>query len=114
MSEINSSQQLVSAYEQYKQMLATRLGTVVDEDALIASVSKTSAVVTCENHSKVGGLYAAVSETLAAKHPAPIEYVAVEDEFGEVGPQDYLQKRFGLTVERILEKARLALSRKPA
>ena len=86
----------------------------LDEETLIASASKTSAVVTCENHNKIGGLYAAVSETLAAKRPTPIEYVAVEDEFGEVGPQDYLQQRFGLTVERILEKAHLALSRKPA
>ena len=84
----------------------------LDVEALIASVRKTGAVVTSENHNKVGGLYAAVSEALAANLPAPVEYVAVEDEFGEVGPQDYLQKRFGLTVERIVEKAHRALNRK--
>ncbi len=84
----------------------------LDRDALLASVKETGAVVTCENHNRVGGLYAAVSETLAAKYPSPVEYVAVEDEFGEVGPQDYLQKRFGLTAEHIVEKARAALARK--
>jgi transketolase len=84
----------------------------LDEEALLASVTRTGAVVTCENHNRVGGLYAAVSECLAARYPAPVEYVAVEDEFGEVGPQDYLQKRFGLTHEHIVEKARRALARK--
>ena len=84
----------------------------LDVDALIASVKKTGAVVTCENHNRVGGLYAAVTEALAAHYPAPAEYVAVEDEFGEVGPQDYPQKRFGLTAEHIVEKARAALARK--
>ena len=84
----------------------------LDAEALIASVRKTGAVVTCENHNKVGGLYAAVSEALAANLPAPVEYVAVEDEFGEVGPQDYLQRCFGLTTEHIVEKARRALKRK--
>jgi transketolase len=84
----------------------------LDVDALIASARKTGAVVACENHNKVGGLYAAVSEALSANLPTPVEYVAVEDEFGEVGPQDYLQVRFGLTAERVVEKARRALERR--
>lgn len=84
----------------------------LDEEALVDAVSKTGAVVTAENHNRVGGLYAAVSEALARRNPAPVEYVAVEDEFGEVGPQDYLQSRFGLTAEHICEKARAAIKRK--
>lgn len=84
----------------------------LDVETLLASVKETRALVTSENHNRVGGLYAACSEALAANYPAPVEYVAVEDEFGEVGPQDYLQKRFGLTAEHIAEKARQALSRK--
>ena len=35
MSEIRSSEQLASAYEQYKGLLATRLGTVIDDDTLM-------------------------------------------------------------------------------
>lgn len=84
----------------------------LDEEALIDAVSRTGAVVTAENHNRVGGLYAAVSEVLARRLPMPVEYVAVEDEFGEVGPQDYLQKRFGLTAEHICEKVRAVIKRK--
>jgi transketolase len=68
--------------------------------------------VTAENHNRVGGLYAAVAEALGLNQPTPVEYVAVEDEFGEVGPQDYLQKRFGLTAERIAEKVKKVIARK--
>ena len=41
-------------------------------------------------------------------------YVAVEDEYGEVGPQDYLEERFGLTAEHIVEAAKAAAARKRA
>ena len=84
----------------------------LDTDTLLTYAAKTRAVVTAENHNRVGGLFAAVSEALAQKLPLPVEYVAVEDEYGEVGPQDYLQKRFGLTAEHIAEKARAAIARK--
>ena len=60
----------------------------------------------------MGGLYSAVAEALVGECLVPVEYVAVEDTFGEVGPQDYLQKRFGLTAEQICQKARAACARK--
>ena len=53
-----------------------------------------------------------MADALAANRPAPLECVAVEDQFGEVGPQDYLQQRFGLTAGHIVEKARRAIARK--
>lgn len=84
----------------------------LDAEALLNSARRTSAVLACENHNKIGGLYAAVCETLAAHHPVPAAYVAVEDEFGEVGPQDYLQKRFGLTAEHVEEAAKALIARK--
>ncbi len=84
----------------------------LDERLLLKYAEKTGAVVTAENHSRIGGLYSAVAECLSGQCPLPVEYVAVEDEFGEVGPQDYLEKRFGLTAERIAEKVRKAVGRK--
>ena len=84
----------------------------LDVEALVGAAKRTGAVVTAENHNRVGGLYAAVSEALSLNHPTPVEYVAVEDEFGEVGPQDYLQKRFGLTAEHIAEKVKKVITRK--
>ena len=60
-------------------------------------------IVVTENHNRIGGLYSAVCETLARENTAKIDVVAVNDEYGEVGPQDYLQKRFGLTADHIVE-----------
>ena len=71
--------------------------------AVTEYAKKTGAVVTVENHNYIGGLYSAVAECLAAKYPVPMGRVAVEDEFGEVGPVDYLAERFGLTVEHIVQ-----------
>jgi transketolase len=84
----------------------------IDEDAVVQYAKSTGAVVTAENHNKVGGLFSAVSDVLARKCPTPAEYVAVEDEFGEVGPQDYLQKRFGLTADNIVAKVKAVHARK--
>lgn len=84
----------------------------IDREAVTEYAKRTGAVVTAENHNKIGGLYSAVCDVLAAECPVPVEYVAVEDCFGEVGSQSYLQERFGLTAEHIVEAAKKAVSRK--
>ena len=84
----------------------------LDVDCVLRWAEKTGAVVTAENHNRVGGLTSAVSEVLALKRPTPLEYVAVEDCFGEVGPQGYLQERFGLTAEHVAEAVRAVIKRK--
>ncbi len=84
----------------------------LDEQAVVESAKKTGAVLVTENHNKIGGLYAAVCEALANNHPTPCDCVAVQDEYGEVGPQDYLQKRFGLTADNIVKTAKELLKRK--
>jgi len=84
----------------------------LDVEGLLHSAKKTGAVLVAENHNKIGGLYAAVCEALAFHHPTPAACVAVEDEYGEVGPQDYLQQRFGLTKEHIVQVAQDLIKRK--
>ncbi|MBR0198693.1 MAG: transketolase family protein [Oscillospiraceae bacterium] len=84
----------------------------LDAEAVISWAEKTGAVVVAENHNRYGGLCSAVSEVLAERRPTPAAFVAVEDEFGEVGPQGYLQERFGLTAAHIEEAARSVLKRK--
>ena len=84
----------------------------LDVGAVEAWAKKTGAVVVAENHNRFGGLYSAVSEVLAERCPTPAACVAVEDEFGEVGPQGYLQQRFGLTAEHVAEAVRNVLKRK--
>lgn len=78
----------------------------LDTETVLAYAGKTGRVVVAENHNRIGGLYSAVCEALARENLARIDYVAVEDVFGEVGPQSYLQERFGLTAKHIVEKVK--------
>ncbi len=75
----------------------------LDAETVCRYAKATGRVVVAENHNKIGGLYSAICEALAKENLAKVDYVAVEDEFGEVGPQDYLQQRFGLTAKHIVE-----------
>ena len=80
------------------------------DDALVrAWAEKTGAVVTAENHNKIGGLTSAVQSAICGL-PVRFGYVAVEDTFGEVGPQTYLRERFALTDTHIVETVRRILA----
>ena len=84
----------------------------LDGETLLALSRKTGAVVTCENHSMIGGLHAAVAALLSEEMPVPVGCVAVKDVFGEVGPIDYLRQRFKLTAEEIVLQAKKTISLK--
>ena len=105
------------AMEAAKQLAAQGVDTaVIDpitikpfDDALIREyAAKTGLVVTAENHNKIGGLTSAVQNAICGL-PAKFGAVAIEDEFGEVGPQDYLRERFALTDEHIVQVVKLLL-----
>ena len=84
----------------------------LDEEAVLASVRKTGAVVTCEEHNRYGGLGEAIAQVLTANHPVPQEFVAVNDSFGESGkPADLLDK-YGLSVADVVAAAKRAVGRK--
>jgi len=84
----------------------------IDRDMIIQCAKETGAVVTAENHSIINGLGSAVAEVLSENMPVPLERVGIKDLFGEVGPVDYLAKRFELTSGDIAEKVRKAIIRK--
>jgi transketolase len=84
----------------------------LDKGAVLSAAEETGALVVVENHNKIGGLYSAICDCLAAFCPVPVEVVAVNDEFGEVGDVTYLKKRFGLMAENIMTKVKTVLSRK--
>jgi transketolase len=84
----------------------------LDEEAVLASVSKTGCVVTAEEHQINGGLGDSVAQLLSRKHPAPQEFVAVNDSFGESGTPDQLMKKYGLDTVNIIEAAEKVLKRK--
>ncbi|MFN4122008.1 MAG: transketolase family protein [Flavobacteriales bacterium] len=84
----------------------------LDEAAVIASVSKTGCAVSAEEHQRFGGLGESIAGVLAANRPAPLEFVAVNDTFGESGTPEELMKKYGLDVPDIIAAARKAISRK--
>lgn len=84
----------------------------LDEELVLQAARETGAIVTAENHNVINGLGSAVAEVVAQHYPVPVERVGVQDLFGEVGSVEYLMKRFGLTSEEIVAKAKRALQRK--
>ena len=84
----------------------------IDAELVAKCARETGAIVVAENHNIIGGLCSAVSDVIVRNCPVPVEFVGVNDEFGEVGPQDYLMERFGLTSGNIVTKVRDAIGRK--
>lgn len=84
----------------------------LDEEAILEAAAQTGAIVTAENHNVINGLGSAVSELLAKNLPTPMEMVGVQDEFGEVGPVNYLRERFGLTDSNIVDAVQRVIARK--
>ncbi len=84
----------------------------LDTKAILNSVTKTGAVLCAEEHMKNGGLGDSIAQLLAEKHPVPMEFVAVDDSFGESGDPMELLKKYGLSSEAIVEKALKCIKRK--
>jgi len=84
----------------------------IDKEALIASATKTGAVVTAEEHQIMGGMGSAVSEVLSANFAVPMGFVGVNNTFGESGTPGELMKKYGCKSVNIVEKALEVLKRK--
>jgi transketolase len=77
----------------------------LDQEAILSSVRKTGCVVTAEEHMRNGGLGDSIAQLLAITHPVPLEFVAVNDQFGESGKPEELLKKYGLDVPDIVAAA---------
>ncbi|SFS87501.1 transketolase family protein [Sphingobacterium wenxiniae] len=84
----------------------------LDEEAVLASVTKTGCVVTAEEHNRLGGLGDSVAQLLVSKRPTPQEFVAVNDSFGESGTPAQLMEKYGLNAAAIVAAARKVITRK--
>ena len=78
----------------------------LDEELVLEAAKKCGKVITCEEHSIIGGLGEAVSSLLSEKCPTPVKRIGVNDEFGHSGPAADLLKQFGLSAEHIVEVAK--------
>ena len=84
----------------------------LDEELVIKAAKETGAIVTAENHNTCCGLGSVVANCLAKNHPTVQEFVGVQDQFGQVGPQDFLMDTYGLRAANIVEAVKKAISRK--
>ena len=84
----------------------------LDEELVIKAAKETGAIVTAENHNTCCGLGSVVANCLAKNRPTVQEFVGVQDEFGQVGPQDFLMDTYGLRAANIVEAVKKAISRK--
>ena len=78
----------------------------LDEELIVKAAKECGKVITCEEHSIIGGLGEAVSSLLAEKCPTLVRRIGVNDEFGHSGPAVPLLKQFGLSSEHIVEVAK--------
>ncbi|MCG8539588.1 MAG: transketolase family protein [Clostridia bacterium] len=78
----------------------------IDKEIIIKAGRETKGIVTVEEHSILGGLGSAVAEVLAENHPTLLKRVGINDTFGESGKPDELMKKYGLTAENIIAKAK--------
>ena len=84
----------------------------LDEHLLLEVIKKCGAVVTVEEHQVKGGLGGAVAELVAREHPVPIEFVGMQDTFGETGEPEELIEKYGMGVESIKKAIKKVAKRK--
>jgi transketolase len=84
----------------------------LDEKTILEAAETCGAVVTVEEHQVSGGLGGAVAELLAKKLPTPMEFIGMQNVFGESGdPKDLIEK-YGMGVGSIKEAVRKVLKRR--
>lgn len=84
----------------------------MDEPAVVEAAQRCGAVVTVEEHQVHAGMGSRVAEILAQRHPVPIEFVGVHDQFGQSGDPVELIEHYGMGTASIKEAARRARNRK--
>lgn len=78
----------------------------LDEELVLKAAQECGKIITCEEHSVIGGLGEAVCALLSEKCPTLVRRIGVNDEFGHSGPAADLLKQFGLSAEHIVEVAK--------
>lgn len=84
----------------------------IDKDEIISLARETKCIVTIEEHQIMGGMGSAVSEVLSANFPVPIEFIGINDLFGQSGTPDELIGYYGMGKDSIKEAVKKVLKRK--
>lgn len=84
----------------------------LDEEAIIKLAKKAGKIVTVEEHQIRGGMGSAVAECLAKNYPVPMEFIGVDDLFGQSGTPDELIAHYGMDEKSITKAIQKVLKRK--
>ena len=84
----------------------------MDEEAIIQAARDAGGIVTVEEHQVAGGMGSAVAEVLARNYPVPMEFIGVQNRFGESGNPAELIERFGMGPAAIADAVRRVIARK--
>jgi transketolase len=84
----------------------------IDEKAILTAAKKCGAIVTVEEHNVVGGLGSAVAEVVVKNHPIPMEFIGMQDTFGESGKMGELIEKYGMAATDIVKAAKRVIKRK--
>ena len=83
----------------------------IDEDMIIHCAETTRGIVTVEDHNVFGGLGSAVAEVIVQNNPVPMEFIGVNDSFGESGEPDELAKKYGIDSNGVVKGVKKLLRR---
>lgn len=84
----------------------------LDQETIINVAKQTRAVVTVEEHQVQGGMGSAVAECLANNFPVPMEFIGVQNQFGQSGKPEELIQHYGMGVGAIKEAVKRVINRK--
>ena len=74
----------------------------LDEELVLEAARKCGKIITCEEHSVIGGLGEAVCSFLSETCPTPVRRIGVNDQFGQSGPAAQVLAHYGLCAENIV------------
>jgi len=83
----------------------------LDEKAVIELAQKTGRIITVEEHQIRGGMGSAVAECLAKNFPVPMEFIGVNDQFGQSGTPEELIEHYGMGTKSIIQAVTKILKR---
>jgi transketolase len=84
----------------------------IDVEAIVKLAKETHAIVTVEEHQVAGGMGSAVAEVLAKNYPTAIEFIGIQDKFGQSGTPDELIEHYGMGKDSIKDAVKKVLNRK--
>lgn len=78
----------------------------IDKEIIVKAAKETGAILTAEEHQIMGGFGSAVAEVVVRNHPVPMDFVGMNDSFGESGKPEELMKKYGFDKDNIIYKTK--------